>query len=704
MQYMLVSPLSGAQDDVWAGVKWLSTIEDSTTLTVADTMTVGDTSYFQVVLADVYGNVVNSAKNSTFSRKLKFTSVDSTMTGDDTKVVQKYRGAFVTGSQYDGVSMYDSLSIKIDSSGADAANGYFAGAIGIVPASTNGGTDFELIVGDTKGIGATSSVTVYVKGGDADSVYLAEAGPDTIARGGMTPTMSATLLDAYGNPIIGGDVIFALTSGTAGEWVTANGVDTTVTGDSLVVETQAGGVATAVYKAATTGNMITLTAEGTDGTNNTNTVTYTVYTQVTDSAGVITVISPTDSLVPVFATAGTITADYKDADGVARVWAKIWRSELTLNAQNTFDESDPIEYEVAVDSTLGSSSDSVRVALTISDTVEIDTAVVISYQLYAVDTGDDTTMSAIGTYKVAPKRGKRNMLDDKVTGADVMRLVYLIAIPDIVPKTVDWLGLDLDHNGEFETADLLAELAIWKGSSTLLAGANPLEDATTKTSLSYEATDKSVANLAVNLESSHNLSFATVKIKYDTEKFVFGEVKTTDRLNGVTVVPGNDTENGILTIIMINMDGGQILQGTGTVLNIEVKAAGEKFDGTGEISLLTAEFEEGVSAEISREALSPKALLPKAFALGQNYPNPFNPSTTIAYDIPEGDNVQVQLKVYNMRGQLVRTLVNESKSEGSYQVQWDGTDNYGRRVSSSVYFYRIKAGEFSKTRKMVILK
>jgi flagellar hook assembly protein FlgD len=131
---------------------------------------------------------------------------------------------------------------------------------------------------------------------------------------------------------------------------------------------------------------------------------------------------------------------------------------------------------------------------------------------------------------------------------------------------------------------------------------------------------------------------------------------------------------------------------------------GDKFDGVGEISLLNAGFEEGVSAEISREVLSPKALLPKAFAMSQNYPNPFNPSTTIAYDIPEGDNVQVQLNVYNMRGQLVRTLVNESKSEGSYQIQWDGSDNYGRRVSSGVYFYRIKAGEFSKTRKMVILK
>ncbi|KPJ58770.1 MAG: hypothetical protein AMJ46_13650 [Latescibacteria bacterium DG_63] len=107
---------------------------------------------------------------------------------------------------------------------------------------------------------------------------------------------------------------------------------------------------------------------------------------------------------------------------------------------------------------------------------------------------------------------------------------------------------------------------------------------------------------------------------------------------------------------------------------------------------------------MNSEALALKVALPKAFALSQNFPNPFNPQTTIAFDIPEGKEVNVRLNVYNMRGQLVRTLVNEFKSEGSYQIQWDGTDNYGRRVSSGVYFYRITTGEFSQTRKMVILK
>jgi len=101
-----------------------------------------------------------------------------------------------------------------------------------------------------------------------------------------------------------------------------------------------------------------------------------------------------------------------------------------------------------------------------------------------------------------------------------------------------------------------------------------------------------------------------------------------------------------------------------------------------------------------------KVALPKSFAMGQNYPNPFNPSTTIAYDIPDSEThgVKVDLNVYNIRGQLVRRLVSDVKESGHYVVQWNGENDKGEPVSSGVYFYRIKAGNFVSTRKMVLLK
>jgi hypothetical protein len=98
--------------------------------------------------------------------------------------------------------------------------------------------------------------------------------------------------------------------------------------------------------------------------------------------------------------------------------------------------------------------------------------------------------------------------------------------------------------------------------------------------------------------------------------------------------------------------------------------------------------------------------LPRSFALSQNYPNPFNPSTSIAYDVPVGleAGVNVALEVFDVRGRKVATLVDEVKTPGSYVVHWDGRDDEGRRIESGIFIYRIQAGSFTSTRKMVILK
>jgi len=210
--------------------------------------------------------------------------------------------------------------------------------------------------------------------------------------------------------------------------------------------------------------------------------------------------------------------------------------------------------------------------------------------------------------------------------------------------------------------------------------------------------------ISINLENQGNLNAAGFRVKYDVDKFVFGEVKLTERFEGIEVQFSNNETEGVYSVVVINLKGRPISSGSGAILTIPVSAVGDKFDGEGEISLLEAGFERGVATDIDAEVLSPKAILPKAFALSQNYPNPFNPSTTIAYDIPEGKEVFVRLNVYNIRGQLVRTLVNETINEGSYKIEWDGKDNNGRYTASGVYFYRIQAGEFSQTRKMVILK
>jgi parallel beta-helix repeat protein len=94
--------------------------------------------------------------------------------------------------------------------------------------------------------------------------------------------------------------------------------------------------------------------------------------------------------------------------------------------------------------------------------------------------------------------------------------------------------------------------------------------------------------------------------------------------------------------------------------------------------------------------------LPKAFAVSQNYPNPFNPSTVINYALPKSSLVSI--KIYNILGQEVKTLINSEHQAGNYSIQWNGDNNFGNPVSSGAYIYRVTAGQNTKTMKMVLLK
>jgi M6 family metalloprotease-like protein len=93
---------------------------------------------------------------------------------------------------------------------------------------------------------------------------------------------------------------------------------------------------------------------------------------------------------------------------------------------------------------------------------------------------------------------------------------------------------------------------------------------------------------------------------------------------------------------------------------------------------------------------------PDAFALRQNYPNPFNPETTIPFDIKE--RTHVTLAIYNIRGQVVRTVVDQTLEARSYGIGWDGRNDAGQAVSSGVYFYKLVAGDFQDVRKLVLTK
>lgn len=129
-----------------------------------------------------------------------------------------------------------------------------------------------------------------------------------------------------------------------------------------------------------------------------------------------------------------------------------------------------------------------------------------------------------------------------------------------------------------------------------------------------------------------------------------------------------------------------------------------------------ATFATGRNATSVANKSEPLSTLPRSLKLEQNYPNPLStlaasasngtPVTIIRYEIPATKNpaTRVELTIYNLQGQLVSTLVNESKAPGQYSVTWDGTNVHGKQAPSGIYFYCIKAGEHLFTRKLTIVR
>jgi hypothetical protein len=109
-----------------------------------------------------------------------------------------------------------------------------------------------------------------------------------------------------------------------------------------------------------------------------------------------------------------------------------------------------------------------------------------------------------------------------------------------------------------------------------------------------------------------------------------------------------------------------------------------------------------IPVDVNTTGIAGEELLPTTYAVNQNYPNPFNPSTTIKYQLPQTSDVQLQ--IFNVLGQKVRTLVNSRVEAGYHEAIWDGRNDLGHQVASGIYIYKFQAGNFQKTLKLMLLK
>jgi hypothetical protein len=163
------------------------------------------------------------------------------------------------------------------------------------------------------------------------------------------------------------------------------------------------------------------------------------------------------------------------------------------------------------------------------------------------------------------------------------------------------------------------------------------------------------------------------------------EPQTQHTASGTWSTLGTGSSNGVSGIGLVQVSALAVVGNEVVVGGTFTSAGGVSANGV-------ARWNSGTSRV---EQLSPTA--PKTFLLEQNYPNPFNPSTTIRYQLPVAS--EVKLEVYDVLGKKIATLVNERQSAGSYQVVWNASG-----LSSGTYFYRLQAGTFTQTKKMILVK
>ena len=317
------------------------------------------------------------------------------------------------------------------------------------------------------------------------------------------------------------------------------------------------------------------------------------------------------------------------------------------------------------------------------------TAVVLTFTLEAAATADESVRFTL----VAPSEGTAAVRDVDYTAT----LEALITIPAGATEGMATLTLTPINDDAEEGLKALGVQATLVSTGAALSTDIEIRDDETPSTFIALSADPSTLDenagltavvLTATLDGKALAEDATVRLAID-------QASTATR----------DLDYSALFTPMIEIAAGSI---TGTV-NFHVLPVADNLEEGDEIIRLIGTIDglEGdeVAITISDPAAAKAAVqtLPEAFALADNFPNPFNPATTIQYALPQA--ADVELTVYNVVGQPVRTLVAEHQSAGHYAVEWDATNDSGHSLSSGMYFYRLQAGgAFLEVKKMLLLK
>ncbi len=277
---------------------------------------------------------------------------------------------------------------------------------------------------------------------------------------------------------------------------------------------------------------------------------------------------------------------------------------------------------------------------------------------------------------------------------------------------------DVNDDGSVDFSDFVTAAASFGRTAVVPAGSKlaitpqrPGVNADTEMTLDLAGEKVLVGeeiSVTVSMANAKQLNGFGLELTYDADKFEF--VSAVPAGADLLKSQGDETplfkswpEEGRISVVNAIIDAGSV-SGEGALVTFTFKVLREFEDNA------RFEIAQGVvfdADQLQNPVVSLGALdvqsTPTEFALHQNFPNPFNPQTNIPYDLAESGDVA--LRIYNLLGQEVRTLVRERQQAGRYTVQWSGMDDRGVSVSSGIYFYQVSvAGKFQDAKRLMLLK
>ena len=301
-------------------------------------------------------------------------------------------------------------------------------------------------------------------------------------------------------------------------------------------------------------------------------------------------------------------------------------------------------------------------------------------------------------------------LDKRVDVADAVNVVGYI------------LGNYGFNSRQFATADVVTGSTInvfdLVGIINLIFGIPPLPTAgyyfsgdMATVSLDYPDLDGGLTDvMVVRSELPAKIAGVQLEIRYDPSSVILGKPALGEDAARL-VLSSKDDGHGKLTVLLYFKNPFRtedlIQVGTADLVRVPITARSEiEFGDESQMKLTRA-----LLSTASAEAVRVEGMdlpLPSTFVLHQNYPNPFNPTTTIEFSLGEADDgsltQHVNLDIYNILGQHVKTLVDKDLVPGNYQVDWDATSSSSRRVATGIYLYRLQVDKESRSKKMLFLK